>query len=43
MGGVLVYYTIVRLYQKTGNKAVVENAVAKGWITEAEAEKILAE
>lgn len=38
-----MYYTILRLYKKTGNKAVVENAVTKGWITEEEAEKILAE
>lgn len=31
-----MYRTIERLYRKTGNKVVVANAVAKGWITEAE-------
>lgn len=29
-----MFETIKRLYAKTGDKAVVANAVKKGWITE---------
>ena len=29
-----MFETIKRLYEKTGNKTLVENAVKKGWITE---------
>lgn len=29
-----MFETIKRLYTKTGDKAVVANAVKKGWITE---------
>ena len=29
-----MFETIKRLYAKTGNDAVVANAVKKGWITE---------
>ena len=36
-----MYNTILRLYQKTGNEAVVNNAVLKGWITEEDARTIL--
>jgi len=36
-----MFETIKRLYKKTGNKSVVENAVKKGWITEAQAAEIL--
>lgn len=28
-----MFQTIKRLYDKTKNKAVVKNAVSKGWIT----------
>ena len=28
-----MYETIKRLYTKTGDKTVVENAMKKGWIT----------
>lgn len=38
-----MYKTILRLYNKTGNKDVVKNAVAKGWISEEEADRILSE
>lgn len=37
-----MFETIKRLYIKTGNPAVVTNAVAKGWITQEEADLILA-
>lgn len=37
-----MYNTILRLYKKTKNADVVTNAVEKCWITEEEAEKILA-
>lgn len=33
--------SILRLYQKTGNKEVVTKALEKGWITEDEANEIL--
>lgn len=36
-----MYESILRLYKKTGNKDVVTKAVAKGWITEDEANEIL--
>ena len=29
-----MFETIKRLYAKTGDKAIVANAVKKGWITE---------
>jgi len=37
-----MYETIKRLYAKTGNSLVVTNAFAKGWITQEEADSILA-
>lgn len=37
-----MYETIKRLYSKTKNTAVVEKALAKGWITEEEKNAILA-
>lgn len=37
-----MYNTILRLYKQTGNKDVVTRAIEKGWITEEEAQKILA-
>ena len=36
-----MYETILRLYKKTKNESVVTNALAKGWITEDEANTIL--
>lgn len=36
-----MFETIKRLYGKTGNSAVVERAVEKGWITQEQAEEIL--
>lgn len=36
-----MYNTIKRLYAKTGNKDIVENAVAKNWITREQANEIL--
>ena len=38
-----MFETIKRLYAKTGNKAVVENAVKKGWITAEQYEEIVGE
>ena len=38
-----MYETIKRLYAKTGNAAVVEKAVTKGWITEDEGKRIVGE
>ena len=38
-----MFETIRRLYAKTGNKTVVENAVKKGWITGVQAKEILQE
>lgn len=37
-----MFETIKRLYAKTGNSEVVTHAVTKGWITQAEANEILA-
>ena len=37
-----MFETIRRLYAKTGNVVVVNNAVTKGWITQGEADLILA-
>lgn len=37
-----MYSTIKRLYAKTKNAEVVNKAVAKGWITEADAAEIMA-
>lgn len=36
-----MFASIKRIYLKTGNKNVVTKALAKGWITEEEAEYIL--
>lgn len=36
-----MFETIRRLYAKTGNPLVVSNAIAKGWITQADADLIL--
>lgn len=36
-----MYNTILRLYSRIGNEAVVTNAFAKGWITEDEKKMIL--
>lgn len=38
-----MFETIKRLYAKTGNKTLVENAVKKGWITEAQYTEITGE
>lgn len=38
-----MFETIKRLYAKTGNKTVVENAVKKGWITEEQYKQIIGE
>ena len=38
-----MYATIKRLYAKTGDKTVVSNAVAKGWITADDYRKITGE
>lgn len=38
-----MFETIKRLYGKTHNAAVVNSAVAKGWISEAQAGEILGE
>lgn len=38
-----MYYTILRLYLKTGNREIVTKALAKGWITQEEANTILGE
>ena len=35
-----MFETIKRLYTKTGNVALVENAVKKGWVTEAQYKEI---
>lgn len=35
-----MFETIKRLYAKSGNEAVVSNAVKKGWITEAQYKEI---
>lgn len=36
-----MFETIKRLYGKTGRESVVQNAVKKGWITQAQAQEIL--
>ena len=36
-----MYDSILRLYKKTGNEAVVTKAVEKGYITQDEANEIL--
>ena len=36
-----MFQTIKRLYAKTDDVTVVENAVKKGWITEAQAAEII--
>lgn len=35
-----MFETIKRLYAKTGNKTLVENALKKGWITEEQYKEI---
>lgn len=35
-----MFETIKRLYTKTGNVTLVENAVKKGWVTEAQYKEI---
>lgn len=37
-----MYETIKRIYAKTKNESAVSKAVEKGWITQEEAESILA-
>ena len=38
-----MFETIKRLYAKTGNKTVVENALKKGWITKEQYTEITGE
>ena len=38
-----MFETIKRLYSKTGNVTLVENAVKKGWITEEQYKEITGE
>lgn len=38
-----MYNTIKRLYEKTGDKGVVKNAVVKNWITAKQYEEITGE
>ena len=38
-----MYNTIKRLYEKTGDKTVVKNAVVKSWITAEQYEEITGE
>lgn len=38
-----MFETIKRLYAKTGNTAVVDRAVKKGWITEDDYKRIVGE
>ena len=38
-----MYATIKRLYAKTGDKTLVENAVKKGWITKEQYKEIVGE
>lgn len=38
-----MFETIKRLYAKTGNVELVENAVKKGWVTEAQYKEITGE
>ena len=38
-----MFETIKRLYAKTGNTAVVDRAVKKGWITEEDYKRIVGE
>ena len=38
-----MYETIKRLYARTGNTAVVDRAVKKGWITEDDYKRIVGE
>ena len=35
-----MFETIKRLYAKTGNTAIVDKAVKKGWITQEQGEEI---
>lgn len=36
-----MFNTIKRLYEKTGNKEIVDNALSKGWITEDQRDLII--
>lgn len=36
-----MYITLERIYRKTKSAVLLENAVAKGWITEAEKQQII--
>lgn len=38
-----MYQTVKRLYAKTGNKEIVRNAVAKGWISAEQYQEITGE
>ena len=38
-----MFETIERLYAKTGNTAIVDKAVKKGWITQDEGKRIVGE
>lgn len=38
-----MFETIKRLYAKTGNAAIVDKAVKKGWITEDDYKRIVGE
>lgn len=38
-----MYITLERIYAKTKNATLLDNAIAKGWITEDEKQKIIAE
>lgn len=37
----MMYITLERIYEKTKNAALLENAVTKGWITEDEKQRII--
>lgn len=37
----IMYITLVRIYSKTRNMALLDNAVTKGWITETEKQQIM--
>lgn len=37
----MMYITLERIYAKTKNAALLDNAVGKGWITEEEKQKII--
>lgn len=37
----MMYITLERIYAKTKNQSLLENAVTKGWITETEKQQII--